>query len=192
MDKTGKRARQMAFRLGKRRFPFRADNIHDGFRLRQLKTAVQKSPFGKFAAHGGNCAAAQSKGQCFPKRLRRAVDLDFHHVFSRVGMRGFHVHRKTFVNPLFAVRHMAEIHHARHSFFKGFNCSRMKYFIRDLRRGNAAQTDDADSPFTGRGSDGGNRCLFVHTLLLHEIKGIFSIVPYIPLCIENDRHRIVR
>ena len=32
------------------------------------------------------------------------------------------------------------------SFFKGFNCSRMKYFIRDLRRGNAAQADDADSP----------------------------------------------
>ena len=182
----------MAFRLGKRCFSFRADNVHDGFRLRQIKTAVQKSPFGKFAAHGGNCAAAQSKGQCFPKRLRRAVDLDFHHVFSRVGMRGFHVHRKTFVNPLFAVRHMAEIHHARHSFFKGFNCSRMKYFIRDLRCGNAAQTDDADSPFAGRCSDGGNRRLFVHTLLLREIKGIFSIVPYIPLCIENDRHRIVR
>ena len=40
MDKTGKRAGQMAFRLGKRRFPFRADNIHDGFRLRQIKTAV--------------------------------------------------------------------------------------------------------------------------------------------------------
>ena len=180
MDKTGKRAGQMAFRLGKRRFPFRADNIHDGFRLRQIKTAVQKSPFGKFAAHGGNCAAAQSKGQCFPERLRRAVDLDFHHVFSRVGMRGFHVHRKTFVNPLFAVRHMAEIHHARHSFFKGFNLSRMKYFICNLQCENAAQTDDTDSPFTGRGSDGGNRCLFVHTLLLCKIKGFFPLYHTFP------------
>ena len=99
-------------------------------------------------------------------------------------MRGFHVHRKTFVNPLFAVRHIAEIHHVRYSFLKRFNFSCMKYFVRDLRRGNA--------PFAGRGSNGGNRCFFVHTLLLHEIKGIFSIVPYIPLCIENDRHRMVQ
>jgi len=97
-----------------------------------MTATVQKSPFGKFAAHGRNCAAAQSKGQCFPERLRRAVDLDFHHVFSRVGVGGFHVHRKTFVNPLSAVRHMAEVHHARHSVFKRFNFSRMKYFIRDL------------------------------------------------------------
>ena len=64
--------------------------------------------------------------------------------------------------------------------FKGFNFSRMKYFVCDLRCGNAAQADDADSPFTGRGSDGGNRCLFVHTLLLCKIKGFFPLYHTFP------------
>ena len=67
------------------------DDIHDRFRFRKVKAAIEKGPFGKFSRFCRSCPFAKGQPQDFLQRFPSAMALNFHHVFPCVGMGARHI-----------------------------------------------------------------------------------------------------
>ena len=84
IDDFGKPPFQLAYGTGQSGPAFSLDDIHDGFSLSQIDTAIDKSPFREFTGIGHAGATAQyelqDRFQCFPATMT----LDFQDVFCRI------------------------------------------------------------------------------------------------------------
>ena len=156
----------MAFCLRERRRPLRLDDIHHGFRLRQVEAAIQEGPLREFTAVRGDGPLFQNERERLAERLHRAVDLDLHDILARVGMRRSHVDGEPFVHLPIPFHDTAEIHAVRLRFMKTLDLLRMKYAVCDIRRLHAGNADDADPALARAGRDRRDGGLFVHRLVL--------------------------
>ena len=114
------------------------DDIHDRFGLCQVDTSVQKSAFGEFALVGGNGAMAESQGKYGAQGFYRAVHLEFHHIFSCIGMRSFHVHSQSSVYDTVIIHDLAVIHHIGDGIVKIMKFLCFKHPVGDFRSVNTA------------------------------------------------------
>lgn len=156
----------MAFCLRERRRPLRLDDIHHGFRLRQVEAAIQEGPLREFTAVRGDGPLFQNERERLAERLHRAVDLDLHDILARVGMRRSHVDGEPLVHLPIPFHDTAEIHAVRLRFMKALDLLRMKYAVCDIRRLHAGNADDADPALARAGRDRRDGGLFVHRLVL--------------------------
>ena len=87
----------MAFRLGQGGGALCFDDVHHRLCLGQVQPAIQEGPLREFTAAGEDGPIFQGQLQGLPEGLHGPVNLDFHHVFSGVGMGGLHVDRQPLI-----------------------------------------------------------------------------------------------
>ena len=151
-----------------------ADDVDDGFRLRQVDAAVQEGQLRELAPLRRLGAVFQTELQDAAKGHHAAVALDLDQVFAGIGMWRLHEHAQDLVDGLagFRVGNVAVVHV---SILELEGLSRGLFLIMrvfcaaigyeyprgDLLRLRAAHADDADAALAVGGGDGGDGAVCV-------------------------------
>ena len=134
------------------------DDIHDRFCFRKVKTAIEKSPFCKFSRFCWSCPFAKGQPQDFFQRFPSAMALDFHHVFSRVGMGARHIDCQDLIHiDTLPVMDMTILQITGTGRGKGFFCP--KNPIDETETFRSADADDAHGA-NAQGGRNGTDCIF--------------------------------
>ena len=144
------------------------DDIHDGFGLGQIDSAIDEGPLRKFSGIGHAGAVGQDQAENFFQGLTAAVALDFQYVFRRIGVRPFHDEHEHFINRTAVIGDdEAMLDRTVPALGQGLSRRAAENGIAYVIGMAAADTDDADAAFPQGGGNGRDRIgRIVHMAIL--------------------------